>query len=103
MTGAQRLKAHGSSRPSASRRGGTGPFFTPFERIGQTAARWQDITPTAIGARNFKIRISKFEKVSKKLKRPHFHFTLLHEQLIALMRNLRESAKSADNIIACRR
>src|SRR6266496_3900522 len=61
-----------SPAPSASRRGGTGPVFTPLERIGQRACRWQDVTPTP-AARNLKIRILKFETASKKLKRTHLY------------------------------
>src|SRR5262249_46070814 len=92
---------NGSSRPSASRRGGTGPIFTPFERIGQTAARWQDITPSASGPgiQNLNIEIrNSFRETETR--------TSIHVNSRAadhLMRNLRESAKSVDNVIACRR
>jgi len=81
MTGAQRLKANGSSRPSASRRGGTGPFFTPFERIGQTAARWQDITPTASGAPEFQNPNIEIRNSFKETETHTFPFTLIYGQL----------------------
>jgi hypothetical protein len=87
---------------SASRRGGTGAVFTPLKRIGYTVSRWQDVTPTVSGPEfqnpNIEIRNSfKGTETDTSL------FALIRQRPKRLLRNLRESAESADNIIGCRR
>jgi hypothetical protein len=82
MTLVQRLEANDSSRPSGSRRGGTGAVFKPLERIGQIPSRWQDITPTASGP--------EFQKPNIEI-RNNFKETEMHTSLFALIREQLET------------